>query len=221
MKTCTRCKAEKSLEMFSGHPAASDGKQSQCKACFAERARERRVGRPCQECGRAMPENARVRSKSCDACLTTCRTCGSAQRSGTSRNCAPCQAAIDRERKSSDGAKFKERTTRIASKYGVRKALAVVLAASSRCEACGKACERVGEAHVDHCHSTGLVRGILCFNCNAALGHLQDSEDRILALLRYLRRTETTKEASDLEKARHFIDLLIQMETQGGEVGRG
>jgi hypothetical protein len=27
---------------------------------------------------------------------------------------------------------------------------------------------------VDHCHRTGVVRGLLCFNCNIAIGKLKD-----------------------------------------------
>ena len=40
---------------------------------------------------------------------------------------------------------------------------------------------------VDHCHTTGKVRSILCHPCNVALGFLREDEDRILNLLGYLR----------------------------------
>ena len=34
--------------------------------------------------------------------------------------------------------------------------------------------ERHGRLHVDHCHVTGMVRGLLCFAHNAMLGHAAD-----------------------------------------------
>lgn len=44
------------------------------------------------------------------------------------------------------------------------------------------------ELQVDHCHESGLVRGLLCRNCNSALGHAQDDVLRLQALIGYLDR---------------------------------
>ena len=41
--------------------------------------------------------------------------------------------------------------------------------------------------HVDHDHETGKVRGLLCSNCNRALGLLRENPDRIDGLARYIR----------------------------------
>jgi hypothetical protein len=39
LKTCTKCLEEKTLESFYNRKAASDGKTSWCKSCYAERKR--------------------------------------------------------------------------------------------------------------------------------------------------------------------------------------
>jgi len=41
-------------------------------------------------------------------------------------------------------------------------------------------------ACVDHCHETGRVRGILCQNCNRALGMLKDNKETIKKMLEYI-----------------------------------
>ena len=42
---------------------------------------------------------------------------------------------------------------------------------------------------VDHCHSTGAVRGLLCNRCNWFMGKVDASDDTYVALLQYLERS--------------------------------
>ena len=44
--------------------------------------------------------------------------------------------------------------------------------------------------HVDHDHSTGQIRGIVCANCNMALGMAQDDVERLRGLIEYLQKHE-------------------------------
>lgn len=43
---------------------------------------------------------------------------------------------------------------------------------------------------VDHCHDTGIVRGILCNTCNLALGQIDDNKRRLKGLIEYLENFE-------------------------------
>ena len=40
--------------------------------------------------------------------------------------------------------------------------------------------------HIDHCHSTGVVRGILCLNCNTGLGLFKDDIETMKFAILYL-----------------------------------
>lgn len=61
------------------------------------------------------------------------------------------------------------------------------------CEICGREMTRGSKCSaavvVDHCHVTGVVRGVICRRCNTALGMLGDSRERVEKLLNYITRT--------------------------------
>lgn len=42
---------------------------------------------------------------------------------------------------------------------------------------------------VDHCHTTGKIRGLLCAKCNAAIGHFKESIESIRSALAYLEKS--------------------------------
>lgn len=48
------------------------------------------------------------------------------------------------------------------------------------------------ELRVDHCHSTGMVRALLCSSCNCGIGLLGDSPDMLEKALAYLRTPAAT-----------------------------
>jgi hypothetical protein len=47
--------------------------------------------------------------------------------------------------------------------------------------------------HIDHDHTTGRVRGLLCPGCNLALGHFDDPEILRRALDYVIKATPTLK----------------------------
>ena len=49
--------------------------------------------------------------------------------------------------------------------------------------------------HIDHCHISGKVRGILCHKCNQGLGQFSDNVDVMMSAVRYLKNFEK-KESS-------------------------
>jgi hypothetical protein len=79
----------------------------------------------------------------------------------------------------------------ITEKYKVSypQALDLFHRSTGVCDSCGDQWspnEYSRRFHIDHDHSTGEVRGILCHRCNTALGMLMESHKRIEQLTKYL-----------------------------------
>ncbi|MFG2001358.1 endonuclease VII domain-containing protein [Spirillospora sp. NPDC048911] len=47
-------------------------------------------------------------------------------------------------------------------------------------------CRSASAAHVDHCHETGAVRGLLCPECNTGMGQLRDDPATLRRAADYL-----------------------------------
>ena len=59
-------------------------------------------------------------------------------------------------------------------------------AQNGTCAICKEACTRHKRLSVDHDHSTGKVRGLLCHRCNCAIGLLRDRSDLLETAAAYL-----------------------------------
>jgi hypothetical protein len=55
-----------------------------------------------------------------------------------------------------------------------------------KCKICINPLGEAQERHIDHCHETQQMRGVLCNTCNVGLGMFQDSSDLLRAALAYL-----------------------------------
>ena len=59
---------------------------------------------------------------------------------------------------------------------------------NSQCAICGYFFKSEKHTHIDHCHITGKIRGILCSHCNVALGLLKDSTEILESAIKYLKK---------------------------------
>lgn len=171
-KWCRECESIKPLDAFALHAKTRDGRQSYCRDCFASRYRNKqeaagKLVRPadipddhkfCRTCRRVKPrsEFGLRRSSAGDGRMSACKECR----------------------------KVQSRAGHLKRQYDLteQEVQAMREAQGGVCAICRTA----AAVHVDHDHQSGKVRGMLCFNCNAALGHLRDDPILFRRAVRYL-----------------------------------
>jgi hypothetical protein len=77
--------------------------------------------------------------------------------------------------------------------FGLNRFQVEAIRAPKCCAICGTTenpggRSRDGVFHIDHEHTTGRVRGLLCGHCNVALGYMKDDPARLRAAADYLER---------------------------------
>ncbi|MEU9650129.1 endonuclease VII domain-containing protein [Streptomyces sp. NPDC048110] len=171
-RRCSRCKDHKPRAAFARNKAMRDGLQAYCRECAAAYHQERQVAkgrnvRPrvevpeghklCRTCGEIKPHSEWTRNRTAsDGLATLCRSCKAVQ----------------------------GRAGHLKRQYGITEAERDALITSQGGVCC--ICLAAPAAHVDHCHETGRVRGVLCFSCNAALGQFKDRPDAIRRAAAYV-----------------------------------
>lgn len=99
----------------------------------------------------------------------------------TTNNCVTCGKINDEKRKKN--AKWR----RLEKLYGLtRQMFEEMLKAQAHCCAiCGSQIS-ASKSHVDHCHTGGHVRGLLCSRCNQAIGLFDENPKTMLSAIQYL-----------------------------------
>lgn len=187
-KYCPDCRRALPASAFTRDSRRKDGLSFYCRDCRVlrdEASRHRRRGRPkikvkprdlvvpdghkwCPDCEIVKPLAEFPANRS--------------TRSGYMSYCKPCFNQRTRESYDRNGG---------SRNYHLRRRYGIALEHFERMFAeqgglCA-ICHEAPAAHVDHDHATGRVRGLLCFNCNGALGQFRDRADLMLLAVAYLR----------------------------------
>ncbi|WLW38395.1 hypothetical protein OCLPNDPH_00020 [Escherichia phage Zappy] len=140
--------------------------------------------------------------------MRTCSRCGSTKESTEFRKtngwCISCAREDNRSRyHRNKGTEAGEAHRLSARKSWLKKAYGLTLeeydtmfdSQKGRCAICSDIIFKHGSiesknnvAHVDHCHDSGSVRGLLCGTCNSALGKFGDKVAVLRAAITYLEK---------------------------------
>jgi hypothetical protein len=161
MKRCTKCGAEKALDDFYTDRNARDGRRPDCKVCNLARRKAKYAEDPRPYIERALKWQQENR----DRHLQRMRD----------YNATPAK-------------KISNRKSHLKRKYGLTLEEFDELL-DSQGGGCA-ICDKPAPDNVDHDHETGRVRGILCWDCNIAIGKFNDDQDRLAVAIAYLCRDD-------------------------------
>ena len=189
MKTCSKCGQvlPKTAEFFAARSDFRDGLMGRCRQCQSESNRayheshRDEIEKHRKTCIEALtPEE---RQNRLDYWKGYYREHRDHTLEGLHRNYEKNKDAINAKRRHGRWPYWLRR-------YGLTPALYldIVVAQAGLCPICGA--QLTGRVHVDHCHETGRVRGVLCHQCNCGIGFLRDDSTIVAQALAYLKESE-------------------------------
>lgn len=107
-------------------------------------------------------------------------------KSGVGSYCKVCNTAVNK--KWAEKNWQKRRNSNLKYYYGVDFEYfdALKEAQNNSCAICKSVFVNERHTHLDHCHTTKTIRGILCNHCNRGLGAFKDSIDILKSAQKYL-----------------------------------
>lgn len=104
---------------------------------------------------------------------------------GVQTYCRECAAYYRAQR---PGQKEYNRAAQLRCKYGIETAEwdRLFEGQGRACAICRREEFGVKKPAVDHCHRTGVIRGLLCGPCNRALGYMRDDPEILQRAIAYL-----------------------------------
>jgi hypothetical protein len=138
------------------------------------------ITKKCSKCGKIQAPQKFYKDKSRkDSLSPWCKQCVAAYNAGRPKRPKKHYASSPRQ----------QREYQLRHMYGIAGGDydAMLAAQGGKCAICQTDTPgRYNRFQVDHDHSTGRVRGLLCGNCNRGIGNLRDSPDLLRAASRYI-----------------------------------